>query len=98
MERNERQCEAAAQQEIAADNRPSSLRSGGCLQLNFSRSADSGVVVCCSATAPKLARRVSVCLRISLVWLGLQGAGARWRSWLVAGNWQLDFVWFGAEL
>ena len=31
---------AAAEQEIAADNRPSSLRSGGRLQLNFSRSAD----------------------------------------------------------
>jgi hypothetical protein len=30
----------AAEQEIAADNHPSSLRSGGRLQLNFSRSAD----------------------------------------------------------
>ena len=31
---------AAAEQEIAADNRPSSLRSGGRLQLNFSRYPD----------------------------------------------------------
>jgi hypothetical protein len=33
----------AAEQEIAADNRPSPLRSGGRLQLNFSRSADAAV-------------------------------------------------------